>query len=181
MISLDDYLKIKQVEESFQLDRNAASRNLGKRTRTEEIEWGKDSAFNFKFVHQGVAFVPSIHSASQAKDRRPDLSESDWKKLHRKAYWYIHDNNVKHGVFLFYSKELQQGYIAQVRPSRGTDGVSASKVVAVITVLPKGKHNPMGGNNPGQTELAMMEEIQLAFADQGILFESIETIKVIIF
>ena len=128
-----------------------------------------------------IAFMPGIHGPSQARDRRPDMSKDDWKKMHRKVFWYLKDNNIKTGVFLFFSKELNQGYIASIRRPRAAEKekVKAPIVVGVITVLPRGRNNPTMGSKDGSTQLALMEEIALALGEEGIFFESVDCIKLI--
>lgn len=168
IISLDDWMKTSQVSEG-QINRYASVRHTGKRTRKEEEHYGKDSAFNFVFKLQGTIFDPSIHSAAQAKDRRPEFTKEDWKKLHRKVFWYIKDNRVRDGVFLFYNEEMKQGYIAAIR--------KGGKEVKIITVLPKGAYDPVMGSK-GNTELALVEIAQV-LNEEGVFFESVESISTI--
>lgn len=177
MISFNTFNDAQRVEESYQQDRSAAKRNTGKRTRNEEIAYGKNSKLNFKFENPEVAFIPGIHGPSQAKDRRPDMSKEDWKSMHRKVYWYLKDNKITKGVFLFYSKSMNQAYIANVGKPRAGDKVKAPVAVSIITVLPKGKRDPRGGSRPGTTSLAMME-VQEFMNEMG-LFESIEDIQIV--
>lgn len=168
MLSFDRYLTI-SVHESTQQDRRAGKKSKGKRSREEEIAYGKESAFNFTHKTSGMVFEPGIHGPAQARDRRPEFTKEDWKKLHRKVYWYIRDNDIKAGTFLFYNEEKQQGYVAAVR--------AKGKEVRIITVLPKGKYNPsLGGSN---TDLALVEEIQLALDEAGVFYESLDSIELI--
>ena len=168
MLSLEDYITI---QDSYQRGRQSSFRNLGKRTKAEEEEYAKDSAFNFVFKYQSVTFDPSIHSASQARDRRPEFSKEDWKKLHRKVFWYMKDNKVKGGVFLFYNQEMEQGYVAAVK--------SGGRIVKIVTVLPRGADNPLMGSK-GTTEYALVEFRQaLTEAGAFYIFESFDDIPVI--
>ena len=75
---------------------------------------------------------------------------------------------------------MQQGYVAVLRkPYSAEKGkVTAPLVVGIITVLPKGKHNPKGGPK-GDTELALMEEILEGVLAEGFICESVETIPTI--
>lgn len=166
IMSLTDFIEMK---ESTQLNRFAGSKNPGKRTKEEEVEFGKDSAFNFVWKNAGVTFEPGVHGPSQAKDRRPEFDKDDWKKLHRKVFWYLKDNKIKTGTFLFYNEEMQQGYVAAL-------GKGGSEI-RIITVLPKGKYDPRMGAGKGDTELVIVEEIMLALAESGLMFESIDTLQ----
>lgn len=166
-MTFEEYLV--KITESKQMQRDAAKRNTGKRTKEEEIAWAKQSEFNFKFELEGYSIIPSVHSASQARDRRPDFGKSEWKRLHRKTLWYVKDNKISNGTFLFYNEEMQQGYIANVR----------QKTINVITVLPKGKYNPMGGKMPGKTDLALVEEIKQALLESGVICENLQVIETI--
>lgn len=156
---------LRQFIESSQQHANMNRQHKSKRTKSEEQDWAKESKFNKVVKLNGYTFEPSIHASSQARDRRPEFSESDWKNLHRKAMWYIKDNQITNGAHLFYSKSMEQGYVATVK----------GKNVKIITVLPKLKHNPQGGNS--KTDLAMMEEIQIELLGDGyIMFESVDQI-----
>ena len=96
----------------------------------------------------------SVHASSQAKDRRPEFSKSDWIDLHKKTCAKIDEDGLyDDGWKLFYSKSMQQGYICMMKYIAGKDLLN----IKVVTVLPKGKNNPQGGNNGGQTELELME------------------------
>ncbi|WVX87583.1 hypothetical protein EniLVp02_0244 [Vibrio phage EniLVp02] len=150
------------LAESTQQGVNRTGRHTGKRTREEEIAYGKDSAFNFRFPLAGVTIEPGIHGPAQAKDRRPDLSKDDWKKLHRKVVWYVKDNKIKGGTFLFYNEQMQQGYVASVQ--------KGGREIRIITVLPKGRYDPNMGSK-GKTELHLVEEMDYAvwLDDQLIL------------
>jgi hypothetical protein len=67
------------------------------------------------------------HPRARAFQRRPGFSTRDWEKLHQKVYKMIKDNNLKSGLYLFFSKSMQQGYICWYSFGK----------VKVITVLPK--------------------------------------------
>lgn len=157
-----------QFLESQQYGRAKDNKNNGKRTKEEEIAYGKDSNFNFIFKSEGYTINPGIHASAQAKDRRPDLSKDDWKKLHRKVIWFIKDNKLKYGTYLFYNEQIQQGYVADIN----------NKEIKVVTVLPRGKYFPK--NEDGvKTELALVEELQENMLDEGLLLESLDTLQLI--
>lgn len=124
------------LNESFQMDRSAAVRNTGKRTKDDEKSNAEASKFKY-FKNRGWEIDPSIHAASQAKDRRPEMSEDDWKKLHRSVIAAI--PKKANGDYLFYSKSQQQGYVASVSAKK--------KRIRIITVLPKKRSNAKPGTN----------------------------------
>jgi len=91
------------------------------KSKEEEMELAKIAPLFFKFPYQG--------------ERRPDMEVDDWKKLHRRVADYLQKSTKKQsGEYLFYSKSLQQGYVAVVAYN--------TKTVKIITVLPRGRSNP---------------------------------------
>lgn len=124
-----------------------------------EIKNAGESAFKgYRDVKNDIVIQPSVHAASQAKDRRPEFSEQDWKQLHKKTAQKIDDDGLyDDGWKLFYSKSMQQGYICVLKFNDGSGILN----VKVVTVLPKGKNNPQGGNSGGTTELELMESLVL--------------------
>lgn len=142
------------LNESFQKDRAAGVRNTGKRTKDDEKSNAGSSKFKY-FKNRGWEIDPSIHAASQAKDRRPEMSVDDWKKLHRSVIAAL-PKKPKGGDYLFYSKKQEQGYVASVNAKK--------RRIRVITVLPKGKHNPKGGAGGG-TNLMMVESEEYGYEE----------------
>lgn len=124
--------------EYLQQNPNRGLHNLGKRTKSEEESHGSDSAINKTLKYRDWTFKPTTHAASQAKDRRPEFSLDDWKKMHAKVHDHVYnDQNKTNGEHLFHSKSQDQSYVANVDHK--------NKEIRVITVLPKGKHNPKEG------------------------------------
>lgn len=168
--TFEKFLEYSALVESQQMQRFSGNKSAGKRTKDEEEEWAKGSDFNFTFKQQGTTFDPSIHSSSQARDRRPEFSKEDWKKLHRKVFWHIKDNKLKDGTYLFYNEQMQQGYVALVKRNGGE--------VRIITVLPKGRYDPNMGSS-GKTDLALVEEINQALTNEGMVFESVDRMQIV--
>ena len=105
------------------------------KSKEEEMELAKIAPLFFKFPYQGWTMFPSIHAAARSYERRPDMEVDDWKKLHRRVADYLQKSTKKQsGEYLFYSKSLQQGYVAVVAYN--------TKTVKIITVLPRGRSNP---------------------------------------
>ena len=112
--------------------------NTGKRTKDDETANGADSSINKVLKYRDWTFKPTTHAASQAKDRRPEFSLDDWKKMHAKVHAHVtSDTSKTNGEHLFHSKSADQSYVANVDHK--------NKEIRVITVLPKGKHNPKEG------------------------------------
>jgi hypothetical protein len=120
-----------------------------------EIKNAEISAFdNFTDRKNNIEIRATTHAKSQAKDRRPEFTKSDWEDLHKKTVKLIDDEGLyDDGWKLFYSKSMKQGYISRL----SFNGRNNKLTVTVITVLPKGKNNPKGGNSGGTTELELME------------------------
>lgn len=120
-----------------------------KRSKEDEVSIAKQSPIFQKTSYQGWSFDVSVHAAAQAYDRRPDLEFDDWKKLHRNAVTgLMKDKSAKTGDYIFFSKSLDQGYVAHVDVKR--------KAFKIITVLPKGRKNPMPG-----TSVLMVEGVEI--------------------
>lgn len=103
-----------------------------KRTPDEEREIAfNKSALFFAFKFQGWLFKSSIHAASQAYDRRPDMSEKDWKDMHKNVSDALLKMDKVDSAYMFFSKKYDQGYIAAVDFTK--------KRATVITMLPKGR------------------------------------------
>lgn len=145
--------------ESFQRARYSAQKSKGKRTKAEEQEYAKDSSFNFVFKTEGFLFDPSYHASAQAKDRRPEFKKDDWKKLHRNVKFAMKKAKVKEGYHLFYSKSLEQGYVSYVKRGR---------TIKIITVLPKYKHNPKGGDQQEETKLILTESLNMILTNMNL-------------
>lgn len=163
MLTFDEFLT-----ERYQIGRSQAVRTdpekSGKRTKKEEVDNGQGTAFDFVFKYMDKKFVPSIHSASQAHDRRPDFTKDDWKKLHRAVGWYMKEHRIQNGMHLFYSRKVKQGYISNVRLK--------GREVDIVTVLPKGHYDPRGGGkNGGHTVLDIVESVIIGLDEFGLLFE----------
>jgi len=152
------------------LESKQSSMKRAKSSIDHEKENASDSSFNFPFKYRDTSFDTSTHAASQAKDRRPEFTKDDWKDLHKKTAITIRKEQLKNGWFLFYSKSMEQGYI----------GVLKNNKFKAITVLPKGKHNPQGGNAGGTTELEMMEMINLYNEEFNIIVENLDDIITIL-
>lgn len=124
--------------ESRQMDRFAAVRKGGKRSKSEEKDVAtSDSNLFFHYPYKGWKFAATIHAAAQEFDRRPDMDEENWKDFHRRVYDKIQKMKPINGEFIFFSKKYQQGYVAAVDFEINS--------VRVITVLPKGKSRPKPG------------------------------------
>lgn len=123
--------------ESSQMDRFARARNATKRSKGEEKQVANSSAIFFHYNFKEWKFKATIHAAAQEFDRRPDMTESDWKDFHRRVYDKLEKMKPIDGEFIFFSKKYQQAYVAAVD--------FESKSVRVITVLPKGRSNPKPG------------------------------------
>ncbi len=139
----------------------------GKRTKSEENKIAYMSYFNFPYRFRDINFMPSIHASAQASDRRQDFRKSDWVELHKKTAKKIQSEKLTSGWFLFYSESMQQGYI----------GVLKNNKFTIVTVLPKGKNNPLGGKNGTSTTLELME-IFNKYSD-GVMLESLTDISII--
>jgi len=141
-----------------------------------EVKNSKISAFgDFKDRKNDIYISASLHAKSQAHDRRPEFTKSDWDKLHKKTAEKINDDGMyDDGWKLFYSKSMQQGYIVLMKFVTSSNNLN----VKVITVLPKGKNNPQGGNSGGTTELELMESTS---TDPEVIemLENIDIIEVI--
>lgn len=144
---------MKTFLEYLQQNPGRDSHNLGKRSKDDEVAHGSDSNFKKTYVKQWD-FVPSIHAASQAKDRRPDFSHDDWKKLHTKIHNHLESlpaDKKKNGEHLFHVKSADQSYVAHVDHPK--------KTVRIITVLPKGKHNAKEGTDKHTMESVNFENL----------------------
>lgn len=129
-----------------------------------EREQSKISQFPDFYKKEGWEFIAlGNHAKARAFQRRPDLTDKDWKTLHSKVFWKIRDDKLKSGVYLFYSKSMEQGYVCRV--------LKEKKQVKIITVLPKGAKNPsMGSDTQEKTKLAMMEGFE--YSTEIMLLES---------
>lgn len=133
---------------------------------------------NFMDKKNDIRITASTHAKSQAKDRRPEYTKVDWEQLHKKVAQKIDDNGLYDDAWiLFYSKSMKQGYICVLKyiDRRGLLDVR------VITVLPKGKNNPQGGNSGGTTVLELMESANnniVELSESTVLLENIEDVKV---
>lgn len=149
-----------QLIESFQSgNRNTSSKygnDSGKRTKDEEMAVAVQSAIYKKTQYQGYDIVPSVHAAAQAFDRRPDFTFDDWKKIHRSAIDVFNKNKVD-GDYIFFSKSLDQGYVANMS--------GRSKTMRIITVLPKGRKNPMPGTKQVMVESKLIDIIETIILD----------------
>lgn len=125
------------LNESAQMDRAAAVRNTGKRTKDDEKSNADISKFK-SFKHDGWQIDPSVHAASQAKDRRPQMPVDGWNAMHKRVIAAL-PKKAKGGDYLFYSKSDKQGYIASVNVKK--------KRIRVITVLPPKKSNAKPGTH----------------------------------
>lgn len=96
-----------------------------------------DSNLFFKYKLDDWSFEATIHAAAQEYERRPDMTEEDWKDFHSRVYDKIKTMKPLGGEFIFFSKKYQQAYVAAVDFNNAT--------VRVITVLPKGRSNPKPG------------------------------------
>lgn len=185
-VLLEARFDVKDIVRKYGITTNNPNRQIGqpkskkfdkKDSREKEAADAKNSRFPEIYRYppriNGRADATSIqfnadsnHPRARAFQRRPEFTERDWQELHRKVYDKIKSENLKSGLYLFYSKSMQQGYIC-----RYTFGK-----VRVITVLPKGKHDPRGGwdaqGNPPKetTSLVMMESLEMRL--YGILIEA---------
>ena len=131
------------------------SNKSAKRSKKEEIEFAKGSAFAFTHNVGDIHFTPSIHAMSRARERRPEFNKAKWKEMHKKVAEYVSHmgkkNKLHGGLYLFYVKSLHQGYVASV-----TDG---ARNVKIITVFPK-KHSSIGVNNNHAEERVVLENFE---------------------
>lgn len=143
-----------------------------------ELKNAQDSAFgDYTDKKNDIRITATVHSKSQAKDRRPEYTAKDWENLHKKTCATIDDGGMyDDGWKLFYSKSMKQGYITNLK---FVDSSGVLKVT-VITVLPKGKNNPQGGNSGGTTELELMESCKND-AYLVALMENIDQLQIIEF
>jgi hypothetical protein len=139
----------------------------GKRSKAEENKIAYMSYFNFPYRFRDIKFAPSIHASAQAYDRRGEFRKSDWVELHKKTAKKIQSNKLTSGWFLFYSESMKQGYIGVLKKNKFT----------IVTVLPKGKNNPLGGKSGSGTTLELMEILN-KYSD-SIIIESISDINII--
>lgn len=131
----------------------------GKRTKEEEKGVAKDSSiFKSWSSPDGWRFQSSVHAAAQAFDRRPDFKFDDWKTLHSRVAKKLSTFTRWTGnEFVFFSRSLDQGYVAAVDKD--------SKVVRIITVLPKGKNQPKTGTAKILLEFFGVQELEIVHLD----------------
>lgn len=171
----DDMKEIKKLSELFSQIINDDVRNVhtgtGRSKKYDkkdkdriEKEQSKVSEFPDFYKKEGWEFIAlGNHAKARAFQRRPDMTDKDWKSLHSKVFWKIRDDKLKSGVYLFYSKSMEQGYVCRVLKDK--------KQVKIITVLPKGAKNPsLGSDTQEKTKLAMMEGFE--YSTEIILLES---------
>lgn len=129
-----------------------------------EREQAKISQFPSFYKKEGWEFIAlGNHAKARAFQRRPEFNEKDWKDLHSKVFWKIRDDKLKSGVYLFFSKSMQQGYVCRV--------LREKRQIKIITVLPKGAKNPsMGSDTQEKTELSIMEGLE--YITEIMLLES---------
>lgn len=146
MISLKEF---RQLVESFQQDR-FSGRGAQGYNKDDEKANAKNAAINFVFKVNGWEFSPSIHAASQQYIRRPDMSQDDWKRMHRNV---IHGapKGMKNGEYLFFSKSFDQGYVV----------VYNNRKVRIVTVLPKSKGHAKDGTTKVIVESIGLEIIEV--------------------
>lgn len=116
--------------------------------KSSEIKNFNNSSLKTTHDISGWKVKPSVHSGSQALDRRPDHTQEDWKKMHTRVVDHIIKHNVPAGEHVFYSKSTRQGYVADV--------IHKSKKISIVTVLPPG-HSRAGGD----TGKHIIESIEL--------------------
>lgn len=101
----------------------------------------------FTFKKDGITVRPSIHSAAQAFDRRPDLEQQDWEAIHTRVVDKV--KNLESGDYLFFSKSYQQAYVTEFIKHKG--------LLKIITVLPKNRGNPKPGTSKFFVEQKMFD------------------------
>nr|DAF18166.1 MAG TPA: hypothetical protein [Caudoviricetes sp.] len=171
----DDMKEIKKLSELFSQIINDDVRNVhtgtGRSKKYDkkdkdriEKEQSKVSEFPDFYKKEGWEFIAlGNHAKARAFQRRPDMTDKDWKSLHSKVFWKIRDDKLKSGVYLFYSKSMEQGYVCRVLKDK--------KQVKIITVLPKGAKNPsLGSDTQEKTQLAVMEGAE--YSTEMVLLES---------
>lgn len=138
------------IEESFQYG-GSQNRRVDI-SKAEELEISKISSFHNRFVHQGWNFLPTIHASARAFIRVPEYEAEDWFKLHKNVVAKINSlaTTIKAGSYVFYSKSMNQAYVAAVDPDK--------KLIKIITVLPKGKSSPAGGDQTRGKTVRMIVE-----------------------
>jgi hypothetical protein len=144
---------IKSITEAL-LVMEAMAQPKPKRTKEEEIEFGKDSALKpgirqFSKSHCDM----QLHGPSQARDRQPKWSEDDWDDLFLRGHKAIESpayqlqgpgrtpKKVEPGQVIVYSIGKKQGFVVNVAHKvQGTakEGVNTR----VITVPPRGASMP---------------------------------------
>ncbi len=97
-----------------------------------------DGTFNpsstFLFRWHGRWLIDTNHGFERIKERSK-IGLEGLKKLFQRAMDWVDRNARKAGEYLFFSKSLNQGFVAKI----------AGKNVKLITFLPFGKHNPKPG------------------------------------
>lgn len=116
-----------------------------------------DSDINFRYNFKGLVFTVSKTAITQAAKHRPEFKKDEWKRLHRKVHWYITENQIKRGVYMFYNEEMKQGYVASVSKS--------GNEVRITSVLPKNVFTYEKGQH-----LALVETISNDLSKAGIIF-----------
>ncbi len=119
--------------------------------RNAEYQNAQHSPLFFKLKVNDVLIKPSIHASSQAVERRPDLTKTDWAKMHQTAVKYLVVNKYKSGDYVIFSKSLEQGYVIEYS--------TLQKLINIITCLPKGKSTPKEGTRKLVVEGVEMELI----------------------
>ena len=149
-----------QTDESYQLGGGRNPRDVSARSKDEEREIAAISSFNKKLSFRGWTFNPTIHASAQAHDRRSDYTLNHWKQLHLRVWEKVDElatKNGKSGDYLFYSKSLEQGYVAAVDFRK--------KEIRIVTVLPKGRNKAKDGTTfkmmEGLEEFIILEEFEL--------------------
>lgn len=159
------------LTESRQSSLNRQQDKSAKRSKKEEIEFAKGSAFAFDYSYDGIDFKPSIHAMSRARERRPEFNKGKWKDMHQKIAEFLNiGKKNKDGGYMFYVKSLKQGYIAQV--------TKHNKLVRIITVYPRKKSQLGAGDNKKRVVLEFLETIEENWEELGIDIENIIEVEI---
>ena len=75
--------------------------------KNAEYQNAQHSPLFFKLKVNDVLVKPSIHASSQAVERRPDLTKTDWAKMHQTTVKYLVVNKYKSGDYVIFSKRLE--------------------------------------------------------------------------
>lgn len=139
------------IEESYQYG-GSQNRRVSM-SKSEELQLSKSSSFHNRYVNRNWTFIPTVHASARAYTRIPEFEAEDWFKMHRSVVDKFDSlsSPIRDGVYVFYSKSMNQAYVAAVD--------AGARRVKIITVLPRGKSSPKGGNQKTKTVRMIIEGV----------------------